>query len=78
MQKKLVKTALAGSALCFAVAAQAQSSVTLYGIVDAGLLYLSKTRDAAGGNGGKFFGFTDGGQMPSLFGLKGDEDLGGG
>ncbi|CAD6559390.1 Outer membrane porin protein 32 [Paraburkholderia hiiakae] len=78
MQKKLVKTALAGSALCFAVAAQAQSSVTLYGIVDAGLLYLSKTRDATGGNGGKFFGFTDSGQMPSLFGLKGDEELGGG
>ncbi|MFX1767072.1 porin [Paraburkholderia sp. A1RI-2L] len=64
--------------MLFAAAAHAQGSVTLYGIVDGGLLYLSKTRDAAGGNGGKFFGFTDSGQMPSLFGLSGDEDLGGG
>ncbi|MCP3713204.1 porin [Paraburkholderia sp. CNPSo 3274] len=64
--------------MLFAVSAQAQSSVTLYGIVDGGLLYLSKTRNASGGNGGKFFGFTDSGQMPSLFGLSGDEDLGGG
>ncbi|MFT0170635.1 porin [Paraburkholderia mimosarum] len=77
-KENFVKSALAASVMLFAVGAQAQSSVTLYGIVDGGLLYLSKTRNASGGNGGKFFGFTDSGQMPSLFGLRGDEDLGGG
>jgi predicted porin len=77
-RKTFVKSLIGASAMLFAAASYAESSVTLYGIVDGGLLYLSKTRNAAGGNGGKFIGFTDSGQMPSLFGLTGDEDLGGG
>ncbi|VWC80809.1 porin [Burkholderia lata] len=57
----------------------AQSSVTLYGTLDTGFLYTSKTRNAAtGGNGGKQFGLINGGLEPSNFGLLGQEDLGGG
>lgn len=78
MKYNLTKSALAASAMILATAAHAQSSVTLYGIVDAGVMYMSKTLNATGGNGGKFIGFTDSGSAPSVFGLKGDEDLGGG
>lgn len=59
--------------------AYAQSSVTLYGVVDAGLLYTSKSLDpATGQNAGHQFSLISGGMTPSLFGLKGAEDLGGG
>ncbi|MEM5317726.1 porin [Paraburkholderia sp. JHI869] len=65
--------------MSLAAAAHAQSSVTLYGVLDASVLYLSKTLNpATGTNGGKFFGFGDSGMSPSVFGLKGTEDLGGG
>ncbi len=52
--------------------AQAQSSVTLFGLIDAGLTYTSN----AGGN----HSFTEqsGIQAPDLFGVRGVEDLGGG
>ncbi|MDR5644430.1 porin [Burkholderia cenocepacia] len=57
----------------------AQSSVTLYGIVDSGVLYTSKTADAStGNNAGHQFALISGGMTPSLIGLKGAEDLGGG
>ncbi|TFE37014.1 porin [Paraburkholderia dipogonis] len=59
----------------------AQSSVTLYGIVDGGIVYQSKTlgaNGANGANGGKLLAFTDSGQVPSQFGFSGMEDLGGG
>lgn len=71
-------------ALCMTIGiaprtARAQSSVTLYGILDGGLLYTSKTLNAAsGGNGGKQFALVDSGLLPSQFGLSGIEDLGGG
>ncbi|WP_081075808.1 porin [Burkholderia cepacia] len=59
--------------------AHAQGSVTLYGIVDSGILYTSKTADpATGRNAGHQFSLISGGMTPSLFGLKGSEDLGGG
>ncbi|MGF6552294.1 putative porin [Paraburkholderia youngii] len=59
--------------------AHAQSSVTLYGILDAGLLYTSRTLDpVTGQNAGHQFSFISGGFGPSLFGLRGTEDLGGG
>ncbi|WP_415859351.1 porin [Burkholderia sp. BCC1981] len=71
-------TTVWASGMLFSVVASAQSSVTLYGIADAGLLYLSKTQSANSGNGGKFVGFQNSGIAPSIFGLKGIEDLGGG
>lgn len=59
--------------------AYAQSNVTLYGIVDTGILYTSKTLNlATGQNAGHQFSMITGGMSSSLFGLKGTEDLGGG
>ncbi|WP_241020200.1 porin [Burkholderia sp. Ac-20345] len=59
--------------------AHAQNNVTLYGIVDSGILYTSKTLNVATGeNAGHQFSLISGGMTPSLFGLKGAEDLGGG
>ncbi|WP_322044671.1 porin [Paraburkholderia sp. J67] len=59
--------------------AHAQSSVTLYGVLDAGLLYTSKTLNLeTGQNAGKQFSLIDAGLSPSEFGMKGVEDLGGG
>lgn len=60
-------------------AAQAQNSVTLFGVLDGGLLYTNKTLDpATGGNAGKQFSVIDGGSYYSQFGIVGTEDLGGG
>ncbi|MDN7179488.1 porin [Caballeronia sp. SEWSISQ10-4 2] len=65
--------------LSIAPYARAQSSVTLYGIVDGSLLYTSKTIDSTtGGNAGRQLSFSSGGVSSSRFGLKGSEDLGGG
>jgi predicted porin len=77
--KFVLKLSAAAACLAFAGMAQAQSSVTLYGIADGGLLYTSKTIDATTGlNAGKQFSFTDSGLSPSQFGMQGTEDLGGG
>lgn len=59
-------------AVTAAASANAQSSVTLYGIVDNGLVYES------GLPKGHVFGAESGGWAQSRFGLKGAEDLGGG
>jgi predicted porin len=57
----------------------AQSSVTLYGVLDAGLMFTNKSYDpATGQNGGKQFEMISSGLEPSVFGLTGQEDLGGG
>jgi predicted porin len=59
--------------------AHAQSSVTLFGVLDAGLLYTNKTVDSATGqNAGRQFSLINSGLQPSHFGLEGQEDLGGG
>lgn len=53
---------------------QAQSSVTLYGIVDTGVQYYNKAA-----SGGSVIGMPSlTGEVPSRFGLRGTEDLGGG
>ncbi|MFM0089293.1 porin [Paraburkholderia sediminicola] len=56
-------------------AAHAQSSVTLYGIIDAGVNYVSNLKS---GNGGHAFSLVDGPPQASRWGIKGAEDLGGG
>jgi predicted porin len=77
-EKFALKAVSAVAALLFAGSACAQSSVTLYGIIDAGVLYTSKTAGAtAGQNAGKSVSLINGGLTPSIFGLTGTEDLGG-
>lgn len=73
--------AVALSCATFAAAAHAQSSVTLYGTVDAGLM--SQTSSAASystraKNTGSIVRYKDGGVYTSLWGMRGVEDLGDG
>ncbi|MGX7005923.1 porin [Caballeronia sordidicola] len=69
MKKTLMVAALSG---VFATAAHAQSSVTLYGLIDAGLTYTNNQ------NGSHNFKMTSGAVNGSRWGLRGSEDLGGG
>jgi len=62
----------AAVAATFATASYAQSSVTLYGIVDAGFTYTTNI----GGNAN--YALTSGNIQQSRWGLRGAEDLGGG
>ena len=75
MKKSLLALAVLGA---FAGAAQAQSSVTIYGIVDTGIAYSSKVTGAPGGGTGSKFGLNSGVVQGSRIGFKGVEDLGGG
>ena len=70
MKKSLLALAVLGA---FAGAASAQSSVTVYGIVDLG--FDSSDNGAAAG---RTNGIKSGGQSASRIGFKGTEDLGGG
>ncbi|WP_323122912.1 porin [Burkholderia alba] len=66
----LVALALAGSAS----GVRAQSSVTLYGLLDTSVMYVTKA-DASGGN---LVSAGSGNLLGNRWGLKGSEDLGGG
>ncbi|CAB3643319.1 Outer membrane porin protein [Paraburkholderia graminis C4D1M] len=80
MFRKIMPAAL----LIPCLTAQAQSNVTLYGIIDIGVNYLNNAqsaRTATGLRGGKQWSVMDGGTgglQGSRWGLKGAEDLGGG
>jgi predicted porin len=70
MKKVLAAAWLAGASAL----AWGQSSVTLYGIVDTGVEYYNNAA-----KGGSFVGMPSlTGEVPSRFGLRGQEDLGGG
>ncbi|AOJ17060.1 porin [Burkholderia vietnamiensis] len=56
--------------------AHAQSSVTLYGTIDAGLDYISNQKSPAGA--GPAYGVQSGNVSTSRWGLRGNEDLGDG
>jgi len=78
MKKTLLATALA---VGFAGAAAAQTSVTLYGVVDGGFGYTQfKDKNAAAGESSKATrtGGYGGNQQGPRWGLRGTEDLGGG
>ncbi|WP_454673260.1 porin [Achromobacter pestifer] len=74
------KTLLAAALLAgFAGVAQAETSVTLYGIIDTGIGYnkISGAPDALNANGSRI-GMINGVQNGSRWGLRGSEDLGDG
>ena len=60
-----------------ATSAQAQSSVTLYGLIDAGISYVNHAAVGTTGSS-KNFKYDDGVSQGSRWGLRGAEDLGGG
>ena len=74
MKKSLIALAVLGA---IAGAAQAQSSVTNYGIVYTGIVYTRKALTSTGGTGSKF-SINSGIIQGSRLGFKGVEDLGGG
>ncbi|WCM23386.1 porin [Paraburkholderia bryophila] len=75
--KRLTLLALPAGLLLTA-GAQAQSSVTLYGIADAGIAYVHNAQGANGQNQSSLVKFSSGNVSGSRWGLKGTEDLGGG
>ena len=76
MKKTLIVAAVAAS---FATAANAQSSVTLYGLIDAGFTYVNNevASNVAKGSAAAFR-LSSGNINGSRWGLRGTEDLGGG
>ena len=74
---KKIAIPVAVAAAFAASAAHAQSSVTLYGLIDAGLMYTNNVKPK-GGAGGPLFQATSGEINGSRFGFRGAEDLGGG
>ncbi|MBW9105288.1 porin [Paraburkholderia phenoliruptrix] len=72
MKKNLSALIVLTSAGMLCSSAHAQSSVTLYGIIDVGLNYQSNA------SGGRLFAMTSGVNQGSRFGLVGSEDLGSG
>ncbi|MGU7770822.1 porin [Burkholderia sp. MR1-5-21] len=69
MKKSLLALVALGA---FAGAAHAQSSVTLYGIIDEGFIFNNNAK------GGHLYGLASGVLQGSRWGMRGTEDLGGG
>jgi predicted porin len=74
------KSVLAVAALCaFATVAHAQSSMTLYGVLDEGIMFANNvTTSTLPGGGRKFYLDSLNGPLGSRWGMRGAEDLGGG
>lgn len=74
-----MKTKIAAAAALASLAslAQAQTSVTLYGAVDTSVAYFSNQK-GANGQSGRTFELMSGNLSPNNWGVKGNEDLGGG
>jgi len=83
-----VKLAAGAVLAAFAGTAYAQSTVTLYVALDSGLIYQSTSASYSAApflpntklnsNAGHVVQLKDGGILPSIIGMKGSEDLGGG
>ena len=78
--KMKLKVIVASTFVVWATAADAQSSVTLYGAVDTGVLYQSANAPnfQSNLNLGHVYELKDAGMLPSYWGIKGSEDIGGG
>ena len=74
-----IKLFAVAAATLFAASAQAQSSVTLYGVADVGIEYLSNANGATKANNtNSRVAMQSGNMSGSRWGLRGVEDLGGG
>jgi GBP family porin len=74
--KKLILVAAVSGAI--SGIAHAQSSVTLYGVLDAGIVYANNARAPGATTSGQSWNLGSGTVSNTLWGLKGSEDLGGG
>lgn len=72
------KLAIAMAAGALSAAASAESNVTLYGLVDAGVRYSNNNVAGDGTNDNELWQLRNGALNPSRFGLKGSEELGSG
>ncbi|MGF7132221.1 putative porin [Paraburkholderia sp. EB58] len=73
MKKTILAAAVLGS---FGATAHAQSSVTLYGLIDAGITYVTNAATPSGHD--HLVKYGDGVTQGSRWGMRGSEDLGGG
>jgi predicted porin len=90
--RKITSFALAGFISCYVGMANAQSGVTVYGLIDVGVMAQTNAGNLntstwgnsgspinyPGVKNGNVFGFMTGGESQSRLGFKGSEDLGGG
>jgi predicted porin len=74
MKRSILLLAILGPV---ASVAHAQSSVTLYGVIDAGISFVNNSKTATGGSG-KLSKVDDGVAKANRWGLRGTEDLGDG
>ena len=73
-QRALKRSLVSAALLALSAGAAQAQTVTIYGRVDAGFQYQTKT----GANGDSKSEIANGGILPSIWGLRGSEDLGGG
>src|ERR1700738_3380715 len=78
MEEKMKKGLLAAALMSAGVIANAQSSVTLYGRLDAGIEYISGLPNNSYTGSTSRWRAESGDWGTSLWGMKGAEDLGGG
>lgn len=76
--RKTRKTVLGAGLVLVSITASAQSSVTLYGIVDTTFAYVSNEASKVGAPGSKNFQLSNGSQASSRWGITMKESLGGG
>ncbi|MEC5408599.1 porin [Paraburkholderia sp. MPAMCS5] len=77
IRTSILLQSMLATASVIATAAHAQSSVTLYGIIDGGISYITNAAHVDGKNRSAIQ-MLSGGQAADRFGFKGVEDLGGG
>jgi GBP family porin len=79
VKRKLIRSTVSAAVLSlFAGASYAQSSVTLYGIIDTSIIYGNNETTGQAGVGHSGVEMNSGGISGSRFGFRGTEDLGGG